>query len=99
MAIDSHYHQGNVVFLLIKLFTLSSNGWFFHLASCVEFAHILSPFSQRKNNHIFSLRCKDENVVPECLPIIPPLKTREGYRIAQRVNSALLRVGYDNPTE
>ena len=38
------------------------------------------------NRHIFKMRCRDEGVIPASVRIKPPMKTREGYRIAERAS-------------
>ena len=42
------------------------------------------------NCHIFNMRCRDEGVIPPSLRIRPPVKTSEGYRIAEWVSRAFL---------
>ena len=42
------------------------------------------------NHHIFSMRCRDKGVLPTSLRIRPPVKTREGYRIAEQASRASL---------
>ena len=41
-------------------------------------------------SHIFNMRCRDEGVIPASLRIKPPVKTREGYRIAEHASRAFL---------
>ena len=36
------------------------------------------------------MRCRDEGVIPASLRIKPPVKKREGYRIAERASRAFL---------
>lgn len=36
------------------------------------------------NHHIFSLRCRDEGVIPVSLRIKPPVKTKRRYEIGER---------------
>ena len=36
------------------------------------------------------MRCRDEGVIPSSLRIKPPVKTREGYRIAEQAGRAFL---------
>ena len=38
------------------------------------------------NHHIFSMRCRDEGVIPTSLRIRPPVKTREGYRVVEQAS-------------
>ena len=42
------------------------------------------------NHHIFNIRCHDEGVIPVSLQIKPPVKVREGYRIAEQAGRAFL---------
>ena len=44
------------------------------------------------NHHIFSMKCRDEGVFPASFRIKPPVKTREGYRIAEQASRAFLSV-------
>ncbi len=39
---------------------------------------------------MFNVRCRDEGVISSSLKIKPPVKTREGYRIAERASRAFL---------
>ena len=43
-----------------------------------------------KNHHVFSLRCRDEGIIPASLRVRTPVRTREGYRIAERASRAFL---------
>ena len=43
------------------------------------------------NHHIFNMRCRDEGLIPVSLRIKPPVRTSEGYRIAERASRAFLR--------
>ena len=43
-----------------------------------------------RNHHIFSMRCRDEGVIPSSLRIKPPVRTREGYQIAAKASKAFL---------
>ena len=40
------------------------------------------------NHHIFSLRCRDEKVIPVSWRIKPPVKAKRGFEIAGRVSKA-----------
>ena len=42
------------------------------------------------NHHIFSLRCRDEKVIPVSLRIRPPLETKRAFKIAERASRAFL---------
>ena len=42
------------------------------------------------NHHIFSMRCRDEGLVPQSLKVRPPIRTKEGFRIAERASRAFL---------
>ena len=42
------------------------------------------------NHHIFSLRCRDEKVIPISLRIRPPLKTKRALEIAEKASRAFL---------
>ena len=46
--------------------------------------------AQCSNCHIFNMRCRDEGVIPASLRIKPPVKTRQGYRIAECASRAFL---------
>ena len=42
------------------------------------------------NHHIFSMRCRDEGLIPASLRIKPPVRTKEGYKIAEKATRAFL---------
>ena len=56
-----------------------------------------------ENHHLFSMRCRDEGVIPNSLKIKPLVKTRKGYGIASRASRSFLcariRLSYVNKTE
>ena len=47
--------------------------------------------SRYRNHLVFSLRCKEENVIPKSLNIACPIKTAKGRDIIHRAKQALLR--------
>ena len=55
-----------------------------------EHKRCLHRRAQCNNHHIFNMRCRDEGVIPSSLKIKPPVKTREGYRIAEWAGRAFL---------
>ena len=56
-----------------------------------EFEKRLHQKAKCSNSHIFSMRCRDEGVIPASLRIKPMVRTREGYAIAERASRAFLR--------
>ena len=42
------------------------------------------------NHHIFSLRCRNEKVIPVSLRIRPLVRTKQGFEIAERASKAFL---------
>ena len=55
-----------------------------------KYEKTLNKKAKWDNHHIFSLRCRDEGIIPASLKISPPVMTREGYRIARRASQAFL---------
>ena len=62
-----------------------------------EYERTLHKEARWKNHHVFSMRCRDEGAVPDSLRIKPPVKTREGYRIAERAGRAFLSARINLP--
>ena len=56
-----------------------------------DFERTLHKKARIDNHHIFNLRCRDEGAIPASLRIKPPVRTREGYKIAERASRAFLR--------
>ena len=56
-----------------------------------EYERCLHKQARFNNHHIFNLRCRDEGVIPSSLKIVPPVRTAEGYRIAERASRAFLK--------
>ena len=54
----------------------------------VEEKGVDEPVINRSNRHIVNMRCRDEGVIRT--RIKPPVKTRTGYRIAERASRAFL---------
>ena len=59
-------------------------------ATCLWLDTLPVFFNAAMHHHIFSMRCRDEGVLPTSLRIRPPVKTREGYRIAEQAGKAFL---------
>ena len=55
-----------------------------------EFENALKRKACWENHHIFSLRCRDEGIIPQSLRIKTPVRTREGFRIAEKMSKAFL---------
>ena len=55
-----------------------------------DYERDLHKKARYNNHHIFSLRCRDEGIIPTSLRITSPVKTKQGFRIAARASRAFL---------
>ena len=46
-------------------------------SNCIKLAEV-------KNHCIFNLRCKKSGLIPRGLCVVPPMKTKRGFEIAER---------------
>ena len=56
-----------------------------------EYKRCLHRQAHFNNHHIFNPRCRDKGVIPPSFKIVPPVRTAEGYRIAERASRAFLK--------
>ena len=56
-----------------------------------DFEKTLHKLARHKNHLIFNLRCSKSKILPPSLVIQPPIRTRNGYRIAERAGWQFLQ--------
>ena len=55
-----------------------------------KYEKTLQKQSRWEGHHIFSMRCRDEGVIPTSLRVKPLVRSSEGYRIARRASKSFL---------
>jgi len=56
-----------------------------------KYGKTLKNLAHFKNHLAFSLRCKNADIIPSSLMIKPPVKTRRGFAMANRMGMLFLK--------